>query len=56
MSSCLGDGEIRGKMINEDTVRTTSGEEQKIGFKADSRFQGENVVVRGDQVTLQLNS
>lgn len=55
MSSFVGEGEVRGKLISEDTVKTHTGEEQKLNKPAGFSV-GEEVVVRGDVITRRIDS
>jgi small nuclear ribonucleoprotein (snRNP)-like protein len=48
--------EIRGKAMNENLVRTSSGEEHQMTKPLEERFVGKDVVIRGDNVTMRLDS
>lgn len=56
MSSLIGDGEIRGKLINEDVVRLPDGDTVRLPKCADRSMVGEQIVVRGETITRRIDS
>lgn len=48
--------EIRGRAINESQVKTQSGEVVQTPVKVSADKVGENIVIRGDQVTRRIDS
>jgi hypothetical protein len=50
------DQEIRGKAVNESQIKTRNGDVVQSPVHVPSDKVGEEVVVRGDQVTRRIDS
>lgn len=48
--------EIRGRAINESQIKTQSGEVVQSPVRVSADKVGEDVVIRGDQVTRRIDS